>query len=145
MEKLAEVLRCDEGRRSNNKQQRPPPPPPPLSLTVPRRLRRRPDDLRPQRLEDVDLFVAHLLRQADDAPVALDRRRERDADAGVAARRLDQGVAGLDAAALLGVLDHALADAVLHGTAGVVVLALGEEVAREAVLLLELVAPGEER
>src|SRR3546814_2572501 len=51
------------------------------------------------------------------------------ADAGVARRALDQGVAGLDVAALLGGLDHAHADAVLDRTAGVLVLELQVQLA----------------
>src|SRR3546814_6204296 len=42
---------------------------------------------------------------------------------------LDQGVAGLDVAALLGGLDHAHADAVLDRTAGVLVLELQVQLA----------------
>src|SRR5690606_4289531 len=46
-----------------------------------------------------------------------------------ARRALDQGVAGLDVAALLGGLDHAHADAVLDRTAGIVVLELQVQLA----------------
>ena len=55
----------------------------------------------------------------------------RQADAGVAAGRLDEGVAGLDVAALLGLEEHAHADAVLDRTAGVHELELAEQLAGE--------------
>jgi hypothetical protein len=69
------------------------------------------------------LLVGH---RADDA-VALDRRRHRETHAGVAARRLDDGAAGLQQTAPLRVLDHPQADAVLDRAAGVEMLELASE------------------
>src|SRR3546814_14140498 len=65
-----------------------------------------------------DLLAAHLVRDHQHELVALLLRDQGQADAGVARRALDQGVAGLDVAALLGGLDHAHADAVLDRTPG---------------------------
>ena len=71
------------------------------------------------------LLVGHLLRQHDDAAVALDGGGEREADAGVARGRLDDGVARLQHAALLRVLDHAQRDPVLDAAARVEELTFG--------------------
>src|SRR3546814_1897492 len=86
-------------------------------------------DFRAHRLEVEDLLAAHLVRDHQHELVALLLRDQGQADAGVARRALDQGVAGLDVAALLGGLDHAHADAVLDRTAGVLVLELQVQLA----------------
>mmetsp|Transcript_37917 Transcript_37917/g.118859 ORF Transcript_37917/g.118859 Transcript_37917/m.118859 type:complete len:480 (-) Transcript_37917:314-1753(-) len=105
----------------------------------------RADDLRAERLEHVHLLLAHLLRERDDHAVALDGRGEREADARVPARRLDERVAGLDAALLLGVLHHALADAVLDGAARVEELALEQQLALDALIARDAVAAHQRR
>ena len=92
-------------------------------------LGRRADDLGAERLEHHLLLAAHLLGHRDDHPVAADRGGHREADAGVAAGRLDQRVARLDAPRLLGLEQHAHADAVLHRAAGVHELELAEQLA----------------
>ena len=53
------------------------------------------DDLSAQGLEDVNLLLAHLLREGDDAPVALDGGGEGQTNTGVAGGGLDDGVSGL--------------------------------------------------
>mmetsp|Transcript_54588 Transcript_54588/g.171408 ORF Transcript_54588/g.171408 Transcript_54588/m.171408 type:complete len:457 (-) Transcript_54588:91-1461(-) len=98
-------------------------------LGVPRGLRGRAQDLGAEALHGVHLLPRHLLRQADDHLVALEGGRQGEPDARVAAGGLDQHVPGLDPAALLRLLDHALADAVLDGAAGVEELHLGEQLA----------------
>src|SRR5690606_33105261 len=75
------------------------------------------------------LLPAHLVRDHEDQLVALLLRHQRQADAGVAGGALDQGVAGLDVAALFGGLDHAHADAVLDRTARVLALELQVQLA----------------
>src|SRR5512146_2908287 len=56
--------------------------------------------------------------------VAADRGRHRQPDSGVAAGRLDQGVPGLDPAALLGAPDHRDRRSILDRTGGIVPLEL---------------------
>ena len=67
---------------------------------------------------------AHALGHDQDQLVALDRGDHREADAGVAAGRLDDRAAGLELAAALGVLDHRQRDAVLDRAAGIGALGL---------------------
>src|SRR5207245_10024436 len=62
------------------------------------------DDLGAVGAEEIALLLALLVGHRADEPVALDRRGHREADAGVAARRLDNGPAGLEQAAPLRVL-----------------------------------------
>ena len=69
-------------------------------------------------------FDRHAVGHDQDQPIALDRGDHGEADAGVAAGRLDDGAAGLQAAVGLGRLDHSEADAVLDRAAGVGALAL---------------------
>ena len=91
------------------------------------------------RLGDVDLravepqqalaLAAHPLRQRQDQVVALGRAHERERDAGVAARGLDdRGLPGLDATFVFGRLDHRDADPVLDRPARVEPLELAEDV-----------------
>ncbi len=85
------------------------------------------DDLRAVGPQHRDLLLAHLVRHDEDAAVALLRRRDREADAGVARGRLDDGAAGLELSFGLGLLDHGQTDPVLHRSTGVEVLELGED------------------
>src|SRR3546814_2121514 len=77
----------------------------------------------------------------EDQLVALDRRRHREADAGVARRRLDDGAAGLQAAVALGRLDHREADAILDRAARIAAFGLypdfgvGEQLDRKSTRL----------
>lgn len=89
--------------------------------------RRADDDLRAVRPHDVDLVRGHLVRAHEDALVALLLGDDGQADARVAAGRLHDRAAGLEFAALLGGLDHAQRDAVLHRPAGVEVLDFGQD------------------
>ena len=68
----------------------------------------------------------HRVGHREDELVALHRGDEREADAGVAARRLDERAARLQDAGLLRRLDHRERDAVLHGPARVEVLDLDD-------------------
>ncbi len=70
---------------------------------------------------------AHGVGHGERERVAARRRDERQRDAGVAARRLDQLLAGAEHAALLGVPDHGGADAALDRVGGVAPLDLGED------------------
>ena len=87
-------------------------------------LGRRQDDLRAEGLEQLPPLEAHALRHRQDAPVAAHRAHERQTDAGVPARRLDDDAARLERSAALRLLDHRQADAVLHRAAGVRLLHL---------------------
>lgn len=88
--------------------------------------RRADDDLGTVGAQHIDLVRGHLVRADEDALVALLLRDDRQADARVAARRLDDRAAGLQLTALFGGLDHAQGDPVLDRPAGVEVLDLGQ-------------------
>src|SRR5690606_32768938 len=85
--------------------------------------------LRAHRLAVEDLLPAHLVRNRQDQLVALLLGHQRQADAGVAGRALGPGGTGRVVAALLGGLDHAHADAVLDGPAGILAFELEIELA----------------
>jgi hypothetical protein len=87
------------------------------------------DDLGAEGLEGDLLLAAHLLGHGDDHAVAADGGGHGEADAGVTAGGLDERVARLDASGFLGLEEHADADAILHGSARVHVLELGQELA----------------
>ena len=86
-------------------------------------------DLGAHRLEIGDLLAAHLVGDHEDQPVALLRRYQREAQAGVSRGPFDQDRAGTNAAGGLSLLDHPQADAVLDGAAGVLALELDEQLA----------------
>ena len=85
---------------------------------------RRDDHLRAVGLEQPHLFLRHLVRHGEDAAVPLERRRDREPDAGVAAGALDDGPARLELAPPLGVLDDGESDPVLDRAAGIGVFRL---------------------
>ena len=72
-------------------------------------------------------LLAHGLGHGDHDAVAAGGADHRERDAGVAARALDDGAAGLQRARRLGRVDDADAEAVLHARGGVVELELGED------------------
>ena len=88
---------------------------------------RRDHDLGAVRAQRRDLLLAHLVRHHEDAAVALVRGRDREPDAGVARRRLDDRPAGLEPPVTLGGLDHRDPDAILVRAAGVHELELCEQ------------------
>ncbi len=96
------------------------------------------DHLRAQGLQVEDLLLGHLVRHHDDQPVALLRRHQRQAEAGVAGGRLDDRAARLQAAVGLGRLDHRHADAVLDRSRRVLALELEEQPAGPGVQSLDL-------
>ncbi len=104
---------------------------------------RRDHDLGAVRAQHRDLLLAHLVRHDEDAAVAAERSRDRETDARVARRRLDDRPARPQASVLLGRLDHREPDAVLHGAAGVQVLELREELAGN--VALETLEPHDRR
>lgn len=130
---------------------------------VPGGLGRGADDGGAEGLEDGDFLGGHLLGEGDDGLVALDRADERQADTTgekcvsfekseggqccanvrVAAGGLDEGVAGLDAAALLGLLDHAQGYSVLDAAASVEELDLGVHLGLDSQALGDLVQTNE--
>src|SRR5581483_9416102 len=74
---------------------------------------RREDELRAEGLEKLSALDGKRIGHDQDAAIAFRRRDERQADAGVAAGRLDDdALARLDLAALLRVFDHRQRDAV---------------------------------
>ena len=63
--------------------------------------------------ECVTTCLRHFFWEGNNHAVTLDGGGQRQTDARVTRRRLDQRVALLDAARLFGILDHATTDAVL--------------------------------
>ena len=92
-----------------------------------RHRRRADDDLGPEGAQQGDLLLRDLVGHHEDAAVALQRGGDREADARVAARRLDDRPSGGELPLLLGALDHPEADPVLDAAARVHELELGEE------------------
>ena len=92
-----------------------------------RHVRRAEHDLGAVRAQERLLLGRLLVGHHEDAAVALERRGDRQAVAGVAARGLDDRAARLEQAVALGRLDHRQADAVLDRAARVEHLELGEE------------------
>ena len=84
-----------------------------------RHRRRRHDHLGAERLEQPHFFLRHLVGHREDALVALERRRDRESDAGVAARAFDDRSARLEPPLALGLLDDRFADAILDRAAGI--------------------------
>ena len=80
-----------------------------------------------ERAQVKDLLLAHLVGDDEDQAIALLRRHQREAKAGVARRRLDDRATRLQRAIALGRLDHRESDAVLDRAAGILVLELEEE------------------
>ncbi|MNS23716.1 hypothetical protein D3C72_555410 [compost metagenome] len=92
----------------------------------------RDDDLGAVGLQEADLVLAHLVRHHEDAAVALHRGGHGQPDARVAAGGLDDGGAGLDQPALLGLLQHVERGAVLDAAAGVQALGFEQHGAGDA-------------
>ena len=81
--------------------------------------RRTDDHLGAVGLEEPDLLGGHLVAHHEDAPVAALGRDDGEADAGVAAGRLDDDAAGLQQSVALGGVDHGERRAVLRTPAGI--------------------------
>ncbi len=91
-------------------------------------VRRADDHLGAERAQRIDLFLRLLVGRREDALVALDDGRDREAHAGVAGGAFDDRAAGLQLAGLLGVLDHLHRHAVLDRVAGIGRFDLGVDV-----------------
>ena len=99
-----------------------------VGLGRPARHRRGCDhDLRTVGAQQRDLLLAHLVGHHEDAPVPADRRRDRETVARVAGGRFHDRAAGTETALAFGRLEHADPDPVLHGSARVEHLELGED------------------
>ena len=96
-----------------------------------------------ERFQRIDLLRRHLVGHGEDAAVSLHRGPERDAHAGVAARVLDDGRAGLDPPFALRLVEDVQRHAILDGAAGVHEFALGID--RRVLGTDELVQPDEGR
>ena len=92
----------------------------------------RQDKLRTIGLEQIAALDTHGLRHGQDDAVAARGRHGGKADAGVAARRLDDDSARLQQAALLGIVQHGAGDAVLYAARGVKIFDLGQQVCLQA-------------
>ncbi|MNT42415.1 hypothetical protein D3C72_1788340 [compost metagenome] len=75
-------------------------------------------------------FRRHLVGHDENHAVALDAADQRQADAGIAGRRLDDGAARLQAAVRFGRLDDGQSDAVLDGTAWILRFQFQEQLAQ---------------
>ena len=84
-------------------------------------------DLGAEDLEQLAPLDRHVLGHDHAQPVAAQTRHHRQADAGVARRRLEDRVTLAQQALLLGELHHLQGDAVLRRSAGVLALELGED------------------
>src|SRR5208282_2174479 len=83
---------------------------------------RRQHQLRAVRDQQRAPLFAHRVGHRENQLVAFHRGDQREADTGVAGGRLDNSIAGLQAAGFLGRLDHREADSVLNAAAGIEVL-----------------------
>ena len=91
------------------------------------------DDLGPPQVEQLATLDGDVRRQDDLQVIATDPADQGQADPGVPGRRLDEhlaGLAGMQDAVLLGLLDERQRDAVLDRTAGVPALELDEDAGR---------------
>ena len=97
-------------------------------------------ELRTVCLHQLAALDGHGLGHGDDHLVAASRRHRGDADAGVAARGLDDGVvtAAHELACLLGLVNHVLGDAVFNGPGGVEVFQLDEHAGLEVLIGLKV-------
>ena len=86
------------------------------------------DDLGTEGAEEEGALLADVLGHDADDVVAAQLADEGETDAGVARGGLEDGVSGLELAALLGRLDHRLGDTVLDRAGGVLALELGVDV-----------------
>ena len=93
-------------------------------------LARRQHEDRPVVLEQAPALEAHVVRHGEHEPVTLHGGHEGEADAGVAARGLDDRVSGLQRALLLGRFDHGEGDAILRAPGGVEALELDHDLRR---------------
>eukprot|EP00906_Rhabdomonas_costata_P016008 RCo022946 len=98
---------------------------------IPRSLRGRADNLRPQGLQHGNLLRGHLLRQSDGAAVPLRRGHKRKPYPRVATAGLHNRVAVVDPSKALRVPNHLQRDPVLHRAPGVHELALRHQVTRQ--------------
>ena len=89
--------------------------------------------VRPHRLQVKDLLLAHLVGDDQQQPIALLCRDQRQPQAGVAGRGLDQRATGLEGAGALGGLNEIQADAILDRAARILVLELQEQLARPGI------------
>jgi hypothetical protein len=87
----------------------------------------REDDLRAEGAHGLASLGGQVLGHDEHHAVAADRCGHRERDAGVAARRFDQCVSGLDRPALLRAHDHRHRGPILDRPRGIVALELGED------------------
>ena len=80
-----------------------------------------------ERLQITNLLLAAFVGHYKDAAIAFDRAGERQADARVAARRLDHCAAGFELAQTFGAFDHRLADAVFDAPPRIERFDLGQQ------------------
>ena len=87
---------------------------PSLTMPMPRSAAGVSTTLAPRKRISLRRSTLNGLRHGDDQRIALRGAHHRKPDAGVAAGRLDHGLAGLELARLLRRLDHAEREAILH-------------------------------
>src|SRR6266481_3640619 len=77
------------------------------------------DDFGAERFQEIDFFLGLLVGGREDALVSANRRDERQAHAGITRSAFNDRAPGLQKAFFLGFVDHADADAIFHGAAGI--------------------------
>src|SRR5258708_6532423 len=77
------------------------------------------DDFGAESFQEINFFFGLLVRGGKNTLVTANRRDQRQAHAGVAGSAFYNRAAGLEQAFLLGFIDHADADAIFHGAAGI--------------------------
>ena len=89
-------------------------------------------------LDQLAALHAHGVRHDDDQLVAPGRCHGGQANARVAGGGLDEGCAGLQSPGPLGIVNNALGDPVLHGTGGVEILQLGQDLGFQLLFLFNM-------
>ncbi len=77
------------------------------------------DDLGAQCFQEIDFFLGLLVRCRENAFVTANRGDQRQAHASIAGSAFNNGATGLEQAFFLGIINHAHADAIFHGAAGI--------------------------
>ncbi len=101
-------------------------------------VRTRQDDFGAHGAQIEDLLLAHFVRQNQNQLVALLGRNQRQSEARIAGRGLNQRVAWLDVASFFRLLDHRYSDTILDGTAWIHQFEFQKQATRAGIDLFDL-------